>query len=61
MVNDRTVDDALASNFDDFEDAMQYYAAVKCKADFIITRNVKDFAGTKIPVMTPDDYLTSLI
>ena len=37
--NERTVDDSLASQFKDFEDAMQYYTALKAKADFIITRN----------------------
>ena len=41
--NERIVDDALASQFKDFEDAMQYYTAIRAKADVIITRNGKDF------------------
>ena len=56
-VNERTIDDSLASQFKDFEDAVQYYAAVKIKADFIITRNGKDFALSQIPVLTPSEFL----
>jgi len=58
--NERTVDDSLASKFRDFEDAMQYYTAIKAKADIIITRNAKDFATSKIPVMNAAEYLATL-
>lgn len=56
----RIVDDSLASQFSDFEDAMQYYTALKVKADAIITRNAKDFAPSKLPVMTAGEYLATL-
>ena len=49
-----------ASQFNDFEDAMQYYTAVKAKADVIITRNGKDFAVSKLPVMTAAEYLATI-
>lgn len=58
--NERTVDDSLASQFNDFEDAMQYYCALKTKADIIITRNGKDFSASKLPVMTATEYLATL-
>ena len=58
--NERTVDDSLASRFKDFEDAMQYYTAVRAKADIIITRNGKDFTASKLPVMTATEYLATL-
>ena len=57
VVDERTVDDSLASQFKDFEDAMQYYTALKAKADAIITRNGKDFTASKLPVMTATEYL----
>ena len=41
-------------------DALQYYSAVKAKADFIITRNGQDFTLSKIPVMTASEYLAML-
>ena len=55
-----TVDDSLASQFKDFEDAMQYYTALKAGADVIITRNGKDFSAAKLPVMTAAEYLSSM-
>lgn len=58
--DERIVDDAIAAQFNDFEDAVQYYTALKAKADFIITRNTKDFNVSKIPVMTPAEYLGTL-
>lgn len=57
--DERTVDDALASQFKDFEDAMQYYTALRAKADVIITRNGKDFTASKLPVMTATEYLAT--
>lgn len=54
-----TVDNALASQFKDFEDAMQYYTAIGAKADAIITRNGKDFTASRLPVMTATEYLSS--
>lgn len=59
--NERTVDNSLASGFKDFEDAMQYYTALKAKADVIITRNEKDFAASKLPVMTASEFLATLV
>ncbi len=58
--DERTVDDSLASQFNDFEDAMQYYCALKAKADIIITRNGKDFSASKLPVMSATEYLATL-
>ncbi|NSW95882.1 MAG: PIN domain-containing protein, partial [Bacteroidales bacterium] len=57
-VDQQTVKSAIASGFPDFEDSIQYYCALDFKKiDVIITRNVKDYKGSEIPVMTPSDYL----
>ena len=45
-------------SFKDFEDGLQYYTALEHQADIIITRNLKDFKTSKIPVMTADSYLS---
>jgi predicted nucleic acid-binding protein len=58
--DERTVDDSLASQFQDFEDAMQYYTALRADAEVIITRNGKDFTASRIPVMTAGEYLSTL-
>ena len=57
-VNKETVEKALASEYKDLEDALQYYSAKEAKADLIVTRNVKDFVKHDIPVITPSEYLT---
>ncbi len=48
---------ALESNFKDLEDAIQYYSAVKSKADAIITFNTFDFSGSKIPILHPAEFM----
>ena len=41
----------------DYEDAVQATCAARIKADYIITRNLKDFAGSQVPVLSPSDFL----
>ena len=53
---------ALRSNFKDFEDALQNFAAEKTgDIDAILTRNTKDFKNNEIGVMTPENYLKTRI
>jgi predicted nucleic acid-binding protein len=42
----------------DFEDALQASAALACGAAYIITRNGRDFAGSPVPAITPEDFLS---
>lgn len=50
--------DSLASEFKDFEDAIQYYTAQEYKKiDVIITRNIKDYKKSFLPVMTPETFM----
>ena len=42
--------------FTDFEDCLQVQCAKSFRADYIITRNVKDFAASEIPAVTPEDF-----
>lgn len=57
ITNELVVDNALASSFEDFEDALQYYSALTQKVDVIVTRNVSDFMQASIPVLTPEEFL----
>ena len=56
-VDAQTVQNAIASDFKDFEDALQYYSAATVKADYIITRNKQDFIQSAISVYTPEEFL----
>ena len=58
--NENIIDLALISEFSDFEDAVQYYAAKSAGADFIITRNIKDYKQSTIPVLTAEQFLRTL-
>lgn len=51
------LDRAISSTITDFEDAVQFYSAVYCDADCIITRNAKDFPQDSIPVLSPTAFL----
>ncbi len=55
-LDDKIIELALASDFSDFEDAIQYYTAVENGVDVIITRNLRDFKTSKLPVLTAKEY-----
>ncbi len=59
-VDSLTIDEAIASRFSDFEDAMQYYSAIREGADAIITRNTSDFHAAEIEVYEPQQFLDML-
>ena len=44
-------------NFSDFEDCLQEECAAAISADYIITRNTKDFASSRVPAILPDEFL----
>lgn len=48
---------AVDSGMSDFEDAVLAYCAKRAKVDYIITRNTKDFEGSPVKAITPDDFL----
>ena len=60
-VNEETIDKALNSSFKDFEDALQYFTALQSNCSIILTRNGKDFKHSTIPIMTAEEYLSSII
>ena len=51
---------ALTSDFNDFEDALQNFAAIQQgDINVILTRNIKDYKKSKIGVMTPENYINT--
>ena len=41
----------------DYEDALQYSSALSKKCDCIITRNQSDYSFSKIPILSPSEFL----
>jgi predicted nucleic acid-binding protein len=62
LVNILTVDDkiislALNSDFNDFEDAIQYFTAKENGVDILITRNTKDYKKADIKIASAEEFL----
>ncbi|MBQ7733934.1 MAG: PIN domain-containing protein [Synergistaceae bacterium] len=51
---------AASMKWRDFEDAIQASTAERINADYIITRNTKDFEGSKVKALTPEEYFTDI-
>lgn len=59
-VNRLVIENALKSKFTDFEDSVLHESARHAGAEYIITRNIKDFKSSKIPAYTPTEFLSML-
>jgi len=60
-LNDKIIELALNdTDFKDFEDGIQYYTALEAQCDSIVTRNLKDFRRSSIPVFSPKEYLAKI-
>jgi len=57
--DEKIIDLGLNSHFKDFEDSVQYFTATENNINGIITRNLKDFKSSQIPVMTAEEFLKS--
>lgn len=51
---------ATQLGWDDFEDAIQSITAERIHADYIITRNVRDFAKSRITALTPSELIARI-
>lgn len=60
-VDETVLQQALNSDFKDFEDAIQSYAAESItEIDGIVTHNQKDFKKSNLPVLGPDNAIALL-
>ncbi len=51
---------AASMNFKDYEDAIQSACALRIKADYIVTRNLKDFTKSKVMAVNPSGLFKEL-
>jgi len=56
-INETVVDMALNSNFNDFEDGLQYFAVKEYNLLTIITRNTMDYKTGDVIIKTAVEYL----
>lgn len=57
----RDIYEALSLHWRDYEDAVQYCAALQANCDLFVTRNTKDFTLSNIPVKTPEETLDIIL
>ena len=60
VLDEEIIEKGLNSNFSDFEDAVQYFSALKANCKIIVTRNTRDFKESRLPIMTPEEFLASI-
>ncbi len=56
-VDHTVIEQALNLPYQDFEDAVQMMAAVRAGADYVLTRNVRDYQAGPLPVLQPGELL----
>lgn len=59
-VDQATIEEALNLSYRDFEDAVQMVAALRCGAQYVVTRNVDDYQSGPLPALRPAEFLTLL-
>jgi predicted nucleic acid-binding protein len=59
-LDEKIIEQSLGSEFKDFEDALQYFSALRTECNVLITRNEKDFKLARLPIMNPKEFLNSL-
>lgn len=51
---------AIASDVADYEDAVMVETALRAEVDCIVTRNLRDYAKSAVPVLAPETFLQRL-
>jgi predicted nucleic acid-binding protein len=59
-IDETIMEKGLNSDFEDFEDSLQYFCAVDSECDVIISRNSKDFKNSLLPVMSAEEFIKSI-
>lgn len=56
-VDAQIINQAIDSDFADFEDALQHACALRSAATHVVTRDLPGFRRSEVPVVAPDAYL----
>jgi predicted nucleic acid-binding protein len=57
--DEQILQQAIDAGFPDFEDAVQYFSALRAGASCLITRNLSHFPRSTLPILTPAALLAS--
>lgn len=56
-VDERVIEQSLNSEFQDFEDDIQYFTAINNGINLLLTRNKVDYKKSKIAVSTAEEFI----
>ena len=56
-VDRQIVDQAIDSDIDDFEDAVQYFCALRARARYLVTRDPKGFPGEGPTPISAEEFI----
>lgn len=56
-LDDSVIEKSIRSGIDDFEDAIQYFSALKIRAKYLVTRNARHFPTRGPQVISPEHFL----
>lgn len=56
-IDERVIEQSLTSEFNDFEDAIQYFTAVNNGITLLLTRNKVDYKRGKITISTAEEFI----
>ena len=59
-INETTIEQALNLPYRNFEDAVQAASALQIHADYLVSRNIKDYQPAPLPVVQPAELLALL-
>jgi len=59
-VTDKNIYKALELEWEDFEDSVQFTVGEAISADFIVTRNTRDFRSGSIAAVTPEQFIQTI-
>jgi predicted nucleic acid-binding protein len=58
-LDEQILNQAIDAKFSDFEDAIQYYSALRADAECLLTRNVDHFPDSGLRVIPPEEFLAA--
>lgn len=56
-IDEKVIERSLNSDFNDFEDAIQYFTAVNNGIRLLLTRNKHDYKKSKISILTAEEFI----
>jgi predicted nucleic acid-binding protein len=58
-LDEQILNQAIDAKFADFEDAIQYFSALRAGAECLLTRNVGHFPDSGLRVFSPEEFLAA--